>query len=96
MYKSIAAKINIAAASIAAVSGITISNCCCKYGTAHVQVYKQTCVTHCASKNLNILVCWTCATQEIHCWQVIIYELKKLMSNSYCAVLYSQVITYEW
>ena len=43
MYKSIAAKINIAAvsiaaASIAAVSGITISNCCCKYGTAHVQV----------------------------------------------------------
>ena len=67
MYKSIAAKINIAAASIAvasipaasipaasiaAVSGITISNCCCKYGTAHVQVYKQTRVTHCASRNL--------------------------------------------
>ena len=51
MYKSIAAKINIAAVSIAAVSGITISNCCCKYGTAHVQVYKQTRVTHCDSRN---------------------------------------------
>ena len=51
MYKSIAAKINIAASSIAAVGGIIISNCCCKYGTAHIQVYKQTRVMHCTSRN---------------------------------------------
>ena len=45
---------------------------------------------------LNILECWARATQEIHCLQVIIYELKNLVSNSYYAVLYSRVITYEW
>ena len=60
------------------------------YSTAHVQVYKQTYVTHRASRNFedNLLV-GSRATRGIHCSQAIIDGLKILVSNSCHAVLYS-------
>ena len=69
----------------------------CSYGTTHVQVYKQTHVTCCASRNFacNSRASWAHATQGIHCSRAIIDELKILASNSCHAVLYSRVITYK-
>ena len=65
------------------------------YGTAHIQVYKQTHVTSCASRNFedNSHV-GLMQHEEYTCSRAIIDELKMLASNSYCAVLYSGVITY--
>ena len=64
-------------------------------GTAHIQVYKQTHVTRRASRNFedNSHV-GLVQHEEYTCSRAIIDELKMLASKSYCAVLYSGVITY--
>ena len=63
------------------------------YSTAHIQVYKKTRVTLCASRKFDDNSRWARATREVHCSQVIADELKILASNSCRALLYSQVIT---
>ena len=45
-------------------------------GTADIQVYKQTCVMRCASRNFED------NSQGIHCSQAIIDKLKILASNN--------------
>ena len=53
--------------------------------TAHVQVYKLTCVACYASRNF---ACRACATQGIHCSRAIIGELK-IFTNTSCHAVYS-------
>ena len=67
------------------------------YGTAHIQVYKQTVVMHRALRNFEDNSCVGLVPHKEYtaCVRLLI-ELKILVSNSCRAVLYSQLITLEW